>query len=35
LGQNEKAKGMNVGFRFSSATPQFWTNLEVGKKAGR
>ena len=24
--------GMNIGFRFSSATPQFWANLEIGKK---
>ena len=25
--------GMNIGFRFSSATPQFWANLEIGKNA--
>lgn len=24
--------GMNIGFRFSSPTPQFWANLEIGKK---
>lgn len=24
--------GMSIGFRFPSATPQFWANLEIGKK---
>jgi len=24
--------GMNIGFRFSSAKPQFWANLEIGKR---
>ena len=23
--------GMNIGFRFSAATPQFWSNLEIGQ----
>lgn len=31
-----RAKGpsnMKIGFRFSSAKPQFWANLEIGKHA--
>lgn len=27
--------GMNIGFRFSSAAPQFWANLEIGPAKNR
>jgi len=32
--QPKSPSGMNIGFRFSSAKPQFWANLEIGKSTG-